>query len=170
MNSRWDDLWPTPEPPDDFALNVVVKSLETQSPPRRPWRWLLAALVPSLCLVMAMTVSFRHHMEQSAKQAAILEAQRKETEERLRRLQSDFESATQRELEVQASLASAKDEATRAKLQAELEQQRSKATAAGRAVRGGAAWKPAANVGKSVPAAAPKKKSANCNPGDPLCN
>lgn len=168
MNSRWDDLWPTPEPPEDFALNVLVKSLEARSRPRRPCRWLLAALVPSLCLLMAMGLSFAHYQSESAKRTANMLADRKEMEERLRRLQNDFESAAQRERELQASLADAKDEATRAKLQAELEQQHSKTTAAARATNSRIPWSPAANFGKA--SGATPKKAKNCSPGDPLCN
>ncbi len=105
-------------------------------------------------------IAFKNHQDEAAKRAAVLEAQRKETEERLRRLQNDFETANRREQELQASLANAKDEATRAKLQAELEQQRSTKQAAGRA------------MGKSggAPDSAPKKKASNCSPGDPLCD
>jgi hypothetical protein len=165
MNSKWDDLWPTPEPPEDFALMVVVKSLETRSRTRKPLRLLWAALVPSLCVGLA----FVQHQNESIKRAAVLEAQRKETEEQLRRLQIDFELAAQRERELQVSLANAKDEATRAKLQAELDQQRSKATAAVRAVPGGATWSPAAKAGAKGISGAPKK-SKNCNSGDPLCD
>lgn len=104
-------------------------------------------------------LAFKQHQEEAAKQAAVLEAQRKETEERLRRLQNEFDTARTREQDLQASLANAKDEATRAKLQAELEQQRSKTQAAGRAV---------GKVGSSSDA--PKKKASNCSPGDPLCD
>jgi len=103
-------------------------------------------------------IAFKQHQEEAAKRAAILEAQRKETEERLRRLQNEFDTAQRREQDLQASLANAKDEATRAKLQAELEQQRAHTQAVGRAVRSG---------GSSD---APKKKASNCSPGDPLCD
>ncbi len=170
MNSRWDELWPTPEAPDDFALCVLVKSVETRPKPVSAWRWLLAAIVPSLCIVFAMGLSFHQHREESTKRAAILEAQRKETEERLRRLQNDFEAANRRERELQASLANAKDEATRAKLQAEIGAQHTKTKAARQAVGAGTVWSPAAKTGGMFPASAPKKKSTNCGPGDPLCN
>ncbi len=102
-------------------------------------------------------ITFKQHQEEAAKRAAILEAQRKDTEERLRRLQSEFDLANRKEQELQASLANAKDEATRAKLQAELEQQRQKTQAVGRGLRGGS----------SGDSAKPKK---NCAPGDPLCD
>ena len=103
-------------------------------------------------------LTFKQHQEEAAKKAAVLEAQRKDTEERLRRLQTEFDLANRKEQELQASLANAKDEATRAKLQAELEQQRQKTQAVGRAVRGGG----------SGDSAKPKPK--NCAPGDPLCD
>jgi colicin import membrane protein len=102
-------------------------------------------------------ITFKQHQDEAAKKAQILEAQRKDTEERLRRLQSDFEMANRKEQELQASLANAKDEATRAKLQSELEQQRKATQAAGARVRGGGS-------GESKP------KPKNCQPGDPLCD
>jgi colicin import membrane protein len=102
-------------------------------------------------------ILFKQHQDETAKRAAILEAQRKESEDRVRRLQSEIEMNNRKEQELQASLANAKDEATRAKLQAELEAQK-KVTAN---VRGA--------MGKS-PGDAPKKKSSNCTPGDPLCD
>jgi len=107
---------------------------------------------------VAGVITFKEHQEEASKRAAILEAQRKDTEDRLRRLQTDFDLANRKEQELQASLANAKDEATRAKLQAELEQQRKATQAAGRAVRGGGS-------GESA-----KAKTKNCAPGDPLCD
>jgi uncharacterized protein YlxW (UPF0749 family) len=105
-------------------------------------------------------IAFKQHQDEATKRAAILEAQRKETEERLRRLQSEFEMAARKEQELQASLANAKDEATRAKLQAELEAQK-KATAAARG---------AVKVGGSGGGSKPPKPGRNCSPGDPLCD
>jgi colicin import membrane protein len=102
-------------------------------------------------------LAFKAHQEEAQKKAAILEAQRKDTEERLRRLQNEFELARRKEEELQGSLANAKDEATRAKLQAELDAQRAKTQAAGKAVKGGG------------PSDAPTKKK-QCAPGDPLCD
>ena len=102
-------------------------------------------------------LAFKQHQEDAAKRAAVLEAQRRDTEERLRRLQNEFEIANRKEQELQASLANAKDEATRAKLQAELEAQK-KATAAARGA-----------VKSSGGGDKPAKKS-NCTPGDPLCD
>jgi Tfp pilus assembly protein PilN len=104
-------------------------------------------------------IAFKQHQDESSKRAAILQAQQKETEERLRRLQNDFDTAARREQELQASLANAKDEATRAKLQSELEQQRNQKQAVGKAIRAG-----------SSTSDAPKKKASNCSPGDPLCD
>jgi colicin import membrane protein len=104
-------------------------------------------------------IAIKQNLDDSAKEKALHIAQQKETEERLRRLQNDFDTAARREQELQASLANSKDEATRAKLQAELEQQRQRTQAAGKAVKSGAGSD-----------SAPKKKASNCAPGDPLCD
>jgi colicin import membrane protein len=102
-------------------------------------------------------IAFKQHQDESAKRAAILEAQRKDTEERLRRLQSEFDMANRKEQELQASLANAKDEATRAKLQAELDAQKKATQAVRGAIKGG-------GEGKKT------KSGGNCSPGDPLCD
>ena len=107
---------------------------------------------------VAGVLTFKEHQEEAQKRAAILEAQRKDTEERLRRLQNEFELANRKEQELQASLANAKDEATRAKLQSELDAQRNAKAAAGKALKGGGSSGDKPN------------KPKNCAPGDPLCD
>ena len=107
---------------------------------------------------VAGILTFKDYQEEHQKRTNILEAQRRDTEERMRRLQSEFEMANRKEQELQASLANAKDEATRAKLQSELDAQRNTKAAAGKALRGG---------GSSGENPKPKK---NCAPGDPLCD
>ena len=156
MNSRWNELWPPPAPPDDFALRVLVKTVELRPKPRRWLRVALAALVPSLCIAVALSLSFAQHQKVEARRAIVFEAQRKETEEHLRRLQSEFESANRREQELQASLERANDEVTRSKLQAELELARRKVA------------RPAARA-LSVRGRATAAKST-CAPGDALCD
>jgi hypothetical protein len=163
MSPRWDELWPAPEGPDDFALRVLVKSAELQPRPKpfRRWRLALAAIIPCLCVAGAFSLSFCEFQRESARKAAILEAQRNETEERLKRLQNEVEAANRRELELQVTLASAKDEVARIKLQAELETTRVKARAS--AARGssiGRVWMPAAKAAKK----------SRCAPGDSLCD
>jgi len=122
---------------------------------------IIVGVVVAILLIGGVSggIAFKQHQEESAKRAAVLEAQRKDTEERLRRLQSDFDMANRKESELQASLANAKDEATRAKLQAELEAQKKATAAVGKAIRGG---------GSS--GAAKPKAGKNCSPGDPLCD
>jgi Tfp pilus assembly protein PilN len=153
MTYPWNEIWPVPEVPSDFALNVLVAS--AKEPTRKPRRlvWLLAALVPCMAIVIGL-VYLQGHEAEAAKRAAILETQRKETEERLQSLQREFELASRREQELVASLANAKDEATRSKLQTELEGQKRSIAAAGRAIRSGSGVKGAKN---------------SCSPGDPLC-
>ncbi len=102
-------------------------------------------------------ITYKQNQEEAQKRAAIHEAQLKDAEERLRRVQNEFDLAKSKEQELQGSLANAKDEATRAKLQAELEQQHQKTQAVGRSLKGGGSGdKPA--------------KKSNCSPGDPLCD
>jgi uncharacterized protein HemX len=175
MTHPWDELWPVPEAPSDFALRVLVasergrgqsqpvaaeevelafnSSAQTQPVWSRASTWLGVVLAACVVLAIGGGVSFHEHQNEAAKRAAILEAQRKETEERLRRLQADFEAATRKEQELLASLADAKDEATRATLRAELEAQK-KATA-----------RPAAGGPVRV-----RSATRSCSPGDPLCD
>ena len=103
-------------------------------------------------------IAFKQHQDDAAKKALILENQRKETEERLRRLQVEFDTANRREQELQASLANAKDEATRAKLQSELDAQRAKKEQFNGAIKGGGGGKK------------PDAQKKPCTPGDPLCD
>ena len=183
MTHPWDELWPVPEAPSDFPLRVLAASAEDrgrlQGQPDavhaialsldsgarplptargRASTWLGVALAAFVVLAIGGGVSFHEHQNEAAKRAAILEAQRKETEERLRRLQADFEAAARKEQELLASLATAKDEATRDKLQVELEAQK-KATARAAGAKAGSA-------GRVKPA----KKVLRCSPNDPLCD
>jgi len=133
MNVRWDELWPTREPPEDFALRVVHEVAAKRK--RRQKIWLLAALISSMVGCLCLGLVFEQDREDAQKRAVILEAQRRDTEERLRRLQNEFEMARHKEEELQASLANSKDEATRQRLQAELDLYR-RAMSAGKASRG----------------------------------
>lgn len=166
MTRPWDEIWPVPEAPSDFALGVLVASAKEPSKKPRTMVWLLAALVP--CAAMTIGLVYLHsHEAEAVQRAAILEAQRKETEERLRRLQSEFEIANRKEQELVVSLANAKDEATRSKLQAELEAHKTSLAAAGNAAR------PTSAMGKVTPMFATPlraKTGKNCSPGDPLCD
>ena len=158
MSASWDELWPVAEPSDDFALRVLVKSVEQRMKLRRQRRWLLAALAPCLCLGFVFAVGYRQNRTESLKRAASVEAQRHDTEQRLRRLQDDFESASRREQELQASLASAKNEVSRKQLQVELDSTRKATVSAGRAM-------------KYRATSQPMKARAweSCAPGDSLC-
>ena len=92
------------------------------------------------------------------RRAAAELAQRKEMEEKIARMQREFEAAAKKEQELTRSLASAKDDAERARLQAELEKAQKATSAAKGAIRGGGGGaKPAKAGGKS------------CDPNDPLC-
>lgn len=180
MTHPWDEIWPVPEAPSDFALRVLVASAEergrVQSQPvaaeeveltfnasaqtqpairGRASTWLGVALAACVVLAIGGGVSFHEHQNEAAKRAAVLEAQRKEAEERLRRLQADFEAAARKEQELLASLADAKDEATRATLRAELEAQKKATTRA---------------AGARVPSAVRARSALKCSPGDPLCD
>ena len=154
MKHPWDEIWPVPEGRGDFALQVL-QAYDQGNRKRRPWLgWLLAALIACLVLAIGAGVAFKRYQDNSAKRAAIMEAQRRDTEERLRRLQYEFDLANRKEQELQASLEDARDVATRSKLQAELEEAKNATKAAVRA----------ATERRSA------KKAANCTPGDPLCD
>ncbi|MGC4065830.1 MAG: hypothetical protein QM784_14505 [Polyangiaceae bacterium] len=104
-------------------------------------------------------VLYQQAKAEHERKAALEVAQRKEVEEKLARMQREFEMAVRKEQELTRSLASAKDEAERARLQAELEKAQ-KATSAAK----GAIGRPAAGGGGK-----PKSGGAACNPNDPLC-
>jgi hypothetical protein len=165
MTPSWESLWPVAEPPDGFAVRVLVKSVEQRLKLRRQRKWLLAALVPCLCLGLAFAVGFRQHQVRASRKAQVLEAQRRDTEARLRQLQRDCDIANQRERELEGLLADAKDQAQRSKLRAEVDLTRAeldstrKATVAGRAVRY-----------RASAAAAKASSAGHCAPGDALCD
>lgn len=167
MKHAWDEIWPVPEASNGFALRVLQASARA---PVKPTRWktvLLAALLSgSLITTLVVSVSFDRHQKEAAKRAAILQAENREATERLRRLQAEFEQANRREQELQASLTNAKDDATRAKLEAELEGQK-KTTAAARGNLAGRVLP--SGIRSAIGADKPAKKS-NCGPGDPLCD
>ncbi|HEY5956847.1 MAG TPA: hypothetical protein VIV60_09855 [Polyangiaceae bacterium] len=94
---------------------------------------------------------------ESERRAAIELASRKEAEDKLQRLQREFELAARKEQELSRSLASAKDDAERIRLQAELDNAKKEKAKAGGAVRSGG---PAKSGGAA---------KAACNPNDPLC-
>jgi len=95
--------------------------------------------------------------QKAAARAAADAAEKKIQADKLERLQREFEMASRKEQELSRSLASAKDDAERSRLQAELEKaQKEKARVGGAARSSGAA--------KSGGA-----QKAACNPNDPLC-
>jgi hypothetical protein len=159
VTPQWDKVWPVSEPPDDFALRVVVAFVRQRDELRPSRKWLLAALACCLCVGLVFAMGWKGHQAEAQRRAIILDAQRRDTEERLRRLQNEFEVANRREQELQATLADARDEITRAKLQNELDATRRKTSAAGRAVKGSAAAAPAKAV-----------RTSACSPRDPLCD
>lgn len=99
--------------------------------------------------------------EEKAKREQVLLAQQRESEQQLARLKAEFDAAQEKQDELRRSLESAKDEATRAQLEAELAKARKETERARGAVGGG-----------PRPAAKPKKaaKPCDCPPGDPLCS
>jgi colicin import membrane protein len=88
-----------------------------------------------------------------------LQQQIRAAEDEKKRYQTIVDSAQKREEALRDSLASAKDEATRAKLEAELKKATDEKTQAQRAVR---------SVPK--PGGGGAAKPCNCPPGDPLCS
>lgn len=107
---------------------------------------------------VAGVAMFQQNKSDNERRAAIEAASRKEAEDKLQRLQREFEMASRKEQELSRSLASAKDEAERTRLQAELDKAKKDKDKAGGGIRPGG--------GGPKPAGAAK---AACNPNDPLC-
>lgn len=122
---------------------------------------IMVGVIGGLLLIGGVSgvVLYQQAKAESEKRAAVEAAQRKEAEDKLERLQREFEVAARKEAELSRSLASAKDEAEKIRLQAELDEAKKKKAQAGGGIRtgGGGATK---SGGASKPA---------CNPNDPLC-
>jgi colicin import membrane protein len=114
-----------------------------------------------LIAVVGGGVAFKNAAEQREKERAADQARIATAEAESKRLKNTFDEAQKREEELRHSLDSAKDEATRAKLEAELSKATEQKKQAGAAMRSTAS-------GASKPAGA--AKPCNCPPGDPLCS
>jgi colicin import membrane protein len=102
--------------------------------------------------------------EEADARAMALDAQRKAAEDEFTQLKAEFEAARKKEELLRANLASAKDEAERARIEADLASAKRQREAAGRAVQGGGK-RSGSSGGGDAPA-----KPCNCPPGDPLCS
>ena len=91
-------------------------------------------------------------------------AQQQAAAAELTRLKADFEAAQKKEEELRHGLESAKDEATRAKLEAELSKAKQDTESARGRARGGG------SVGGGAKPGGGAAKPCNCPPGDPLCS
>jgi colicin import membrane protein len=101
---------------------------------------------------------FQQAKAEADRKMAIESAQRKEFEEKVTKLQRDFEMATRKEEELKRSLASAKDDAEKARLKEQYDQAQNATRAASAAARGGTGKAPSSGAAKPA-----------CNPNDPLC-
>jgi colicin import membrane protein len=111
-------------------------------------------------IIIGSALAYKSSQEEQAKREALHQAELREKEAQLARLKSDFEDAQKKESTLQASLASAKDDAEKARLKAELEKAQEQTRRAGAAVRGGGGG----------PKPGGGSKPCNCPPGDPLCS
>jgi colicin import membrane protein len=116
-----------------------------------------------LVAVIGGGLAFKSAAEKAERERVAAEARIAAAEAESKRLKNEFETAQKREEDLRSSLASAKDDATRAKLEAELSKATEQKAKAGAAMRGGGG------------AAAPRggggaAKPCNCPPGDPLCS
>jgi colicin import membrane protein len=100
--------------------------------------------------------------EQKAKEA-IAAAQQAETQKQLDALKSQYDEAQKHQEELERQRDSAKDEATRARLEAELSKAKKDTQAAGAAVGAVRSTGPAKSGGGS-------SKPCACTAGDPLCS
>jgi colicin import membrane protein len=107
---------------------------------------------------VAATVLVQQNKAESERRSAVEAASRKEAEEKLERLQKEFELAAKKEAELTRQLAGAKDEVDRARIQNDLDKAKKEKANAGGGIRGGAT--PKSGGGQAKPA---------CNPNDPLC-
>lgn len=122
---------------------------------------IMVGVIAGILLIGGVTgvVLYQQSKAENERRAAIEAQSRKEAEEKLERLQREFDLASKKEAELQRNLASAKDEAEKIRLQAELDETKKKKERAGVGVRGGGA--PAQKPGGAAKPA--------CNPNDPLC-
>jgi len=120
---------------------------------------IMVGVIGGVLLIGGVTgvVLYQQNKAENERRAMNEAASRKEAEEKLDRLRREFELASKKEAELSRSLASAKDEAERVRLQAELDKAKKEKAQAGGGIRGGGATK---SGGASKPA---------CNPNDPLC-
>jgi colicin import membrane protein len=107
-------------------------------------------------------IAMKNASEKAEKERAAADARIAAAEAEAKRLKDTFDAAQKREEELKSSLASAKDEATRAKLEAELSKATEQKKQAGAAIRGGGGGGAKPSSGAAKP--------CNCPPGDPLCS
>jgi len=101
-------------------------------------------------------LAWKNAADRVTAERAAVEAQRQASEERLSRLQREFDSAKKKEEALAERLSSARDEAERHTLEMELDKARRERQAAASTL-GGAQPKP------------PGEHECGCSPGDPLC-
>jgi colicin import membrane protein len=117
-----------------------------------------------LVAIVGGGLAFKGAADQRAKERAADQARIAAAEAESKRLKDTFDEAQKREEELKSSLASAKDEATRAKLEAELSKATEQKKQAGAAMQGGGGG------GRPRPTGGGAKPACNCQPGDPLCS
>lgn len=126
---------------------------------------LIVGIVTAVLLIGGATtgILWKRSADASARRERILEEERQRTEAELSGLKRQFEEAAKKEEELRKNLASAKDEAERARIEAQLAKAKKDRESAGQALgaRGGPAG-PAKTGGPKAP--------CNCPPGDPLCS
>lgn len=124
---------------------------------------IIVGVVSAVLIIGGVTggVLWKKSADEAEKRAAALEAQRKATEEELARLKRDFEDAAKKEEALKKNLASAKDEAERAKIEAQLAKAKKEKESAGRALSH------STSGGGSKPASGGGSKPCNCPPAIP---
>ena len=110
----------------------------------------------ALLLIGGIGFSFWKAQTERAQSDAITRAQLQQMQERANKLEQEIEAQRKKEQELQSRLASAKDDATRAEVQRQLDAERAKTDTIRRQGPG---------KGPANPA-----KPCNCAPGDPLCS
>jgi len=125
--------------------------------------WLIGGGIAAVLLIGVIGGVGYSNYEDKLEADRIAKINQKELEDKLAKLQGELQAGQSKINGLSADLAGAKDEATRERLQKELEAAKAQAAKTQGAIRSFGSGKPAG--GGDAP-----KKACNCDPNDPLCD
>ncbi len=111
-------------------------------------------------------IAFKKHNDQANLEKAALEARAQAAEQEKDRLEDAVKQSEQKEADLKSALNNAKDEADRARIQAELQKAQETTKAAQKGLRSAGS----SSSGSSGSSSPKPKAACNCTPGDPLCS